>query len=319
MNFPAADTAIPIGLEEFAARLGEISRVHLDFNNVFCTTEVDGSNGSRVSVHVVRADGNGRPQIGLLVRSLCNAVIDYCIPRKRIERAHQHYVATGTTTRIAALQTEARRTFTDLALSGEGGELLLFALVEGLLKYPQVLSKMSLKTSARMHVHGMDGLYVSCRGAPPRLRLHFGESKLHRDMRTSINEGVASVREMLHDEGHIGSSRRDFYLLEAHGDLGDVALEEALTAFLDPADSRFMAPEVCAVLLTGYELDRYPIVKLGQPFPETLLEEATTALDVLGAAALLRQVDSFKIDVLCIPFPSVQEFRDAIALELGLR
>ncbi|WP_223252149.1 Hachiman antiphage defense system protein HamA [Paracoccus mutanolyticus] len=61
--------------------------------------------------------------------------------------------------------------FTDLKSSGEGGELLLYLLTERFLGLPQILCKMSLKTSA--HYHGADGV---CRvelmpGALPRADL----------------------------------------------------------------------------------------------------------------------------------------------------
>lgn len=70
---------------------------------------------------------------------------------------------------VAALHEEAKRSFTDLALTGEGGEMLLFLLAERLLKLPQILCKMDLKTDTRLHYHGADGVYADRKIAARKL------------------------------------------------------------------------------------------------------------------------------------------------------
>lgn len=228
--------------------------------NLFMTVLLVDADNRSIRLHILKADNNRRPQVGLLVRELCNMILDYCIPRKQMLDAIEHYSKTGSTQRILALGTEAQKLFTDISNSGEGGELLLFILTESVLGYPQVLSKMALKTSSNMHFHGLDGVYISCKGSPAVLRLHFGESKLHKSPSGSVKDATKSIADMLKDEGFLESARRDYYLLNTQADLGCRELEEALKGFLDPLDPRFLAPEVCAVLLSGHELKDYPVV-----------------------------------------------------------
>lgn len=306
--------------DAFATRLGEALRDQRTvLTNLFRTELLAHGTRRSIRLHVLKADNNGRPQVGTLVRTLCNAVLDYCIPRRQIRDAVQHYEKTRSTQRIIALRNEAQNLFTDISNTGEGGELLLFILTETVLNYPQALSKMALKTSGRMHVHGLDGIYISCNGSPPVIRLHFGESKLHKVPKDSVQAATASIAAMLTDEGFLDDARRDYYLLNTYVDLGSPELEESLRGFLDPLDSRFMAPEVCAVLLAGHELRNYPSVFQNGPLPRAVLTVGREMVDVLEASAAIHRIDSFHIDVFLVPFPNLQVFRGELLKELGLK
>lgn len=308
-------------LADFAERLAETTRrdQRVLLRNLFRTELLAEEARRSIRLHILKADHNGRPQVGLLVRELCNIIIDYCIPRKQVLQAYDHYKRTGSTQRIVALRTEAQNLFTDISNTGEGGELLLFILTESVLGYPQVLSKMALKTSSRMHIHGLDGVYISCKGAPAVLRLHFGESKLHKNPAGSVQEATFSIASMLMDEGFIGKARRDYYLLNTHADLGNQELEDALKGFLDPLDTRFLAPEVCAVLLAGHELKNYPVVQEDEPLPEKVLKTGNDLMKVLETSAAEKRIDSFHIDLFLVPFPDLAGFRDELLKELGLK
>ena len=96
--------------------------------------------------HILTLDGNGRPRVRDLARKLRHQIVNYCIPRSRIEAAVQHYQQTGSAERMSQLEEQARHLFTDIKKTGEGGEVLLYLLAEGLLGYPQLLCKMPLKT-----------------------------------------------------------------------------------------------------------------------------------------------------------------------------
>ncbi len=209
--------------------------------------------------------------------------------------------------------------FTDISNSGEGGELLLFILTESVLGYPQLLSKMALKTSSQMHFHGLDGVYISCKGSPPALKLHFGESKLHKSPAASVKEAIHSIADMLKDEGFMESTRRDYYLLNTQADLGCQDLEDALKGFLDPLDNRFLAPEICAVLLSGHELKDYPEVQNDETLPEKIGIKAKMLVKVLETSAKEKGINNFHIDLFLVPFPDIQAFRDQLLKELSLK
>jgi len=178
---------------------------------------------------------------------------------------------------------------------------------------------MALKTSAKMHFHGVDGVYISCKGNSSALRLHFGESKIHKSPAGSVKEAIKSIADMLRDEGFMESARRDYYLLNSHADLGSQDLEESLKGFLDPLDRRFLAPEVCAVLLSGHEIKDYPVVLSDEPLPENIANTARKLMKVLESSAKEKGIDSFRIDLFLVPFPDIGAFRDQLLKELGIK
>jgi hypothetical protein len=306
-------------ISEFAKKLAETTRDQRALlKNLFTSAILNESITRSIRLHVLKSDHNGRPQVGLLVRELCKTILDYCIPRKQILKAIEDFNNTRSTKKIVALRREAQTLFTDVSSSGEGGELLLFILTESVLGYPQVLSKMAIKTSSKMHFHGVDGVYLSCSGMPATLRLHFGESKLHKSAADSVKEATSSIASMLTDEGFLESARRDYYLLNTQADLGSDELEEALKGFLDPSDPRFLSPEVCAVLLAGHELAEYPSVLEDEPLPETVLKKANNLTKILEKKAREMNIHTFHIDLFLVPFPNIQVFRDLLLKELCL-
>ena len=82
-----------------------------------------------------------------------NAAADYAMPRAKVAEAKARDAKFNSTEAVAELVERAKRSFTDLATTGEGGELLLYLLAERFLKLPQILCKMDLKTDEKMHYH----------------------------------------------------------------------------------------------------------------------------------------------------------------------
>lgn len=309
-----------IALRGFADKLRFIVRnKQVLISNLFTSGVLHESSTRSIQLHLLKSDPNGRPQVGMLVRKMCCLIVDYCIPRKKIIEAIKYAKETGSSSRFIALEKEARAMFTSLETSGEGGELLLFMMTESILNYPQVISKMSIKTSPMMHFHGLDGVYISCLGKDSRLRLHFGESKLHNDLSKAVREAVKSIADMLKDEGFLRDSRRDYYLIDTQMDLGSIELEDSLKGFLDPEDERYHAPEVCAVLLAGHDLSDYPVVVDGAHIPKQILEQYASMIDVLERATAKHGITDFKIDLFVVPFPDVQTFRTEMLTELGIQ
>jgi Cap4 SAVED domain len=100
----------------------------------------------KVHCHRLAVDGNGRVQPNRLAEFMRAAVVDYAISRKRIAEAQERDQRFKSSEAVMALGEIAKRSFTDLAKTGEGGEMLLFLLAERFLKLPQILCKMDLKT-----------------------------------------------------------------------------------------------------------------------------------------------------------------------------
>lgn len=146
----------------------------------------------KVHCHCLSVDGNGRVQPHLLAEFMRNAVADYAISRSQLARAQARDAKFKSTAAVTALVEQARRSFTDLAKTGEGGEMLLFLLAQHFLKLPQILCKMDLKTDVKMHYHGADGVYAGVTD-DGILKLYWGESKIYKNSASAIQDCLASV------------------------------------------------------------------------------------------------------------------------------
>jgi len=219
------------------------------------------------------------------------------------------------------LREEANGLFTDLTNSGEGGELLLFVLAETVLGLPQLLCKMDLKTNVRMHIHGADGLHAGVDPDTGHLLLYWGESKLHEGAADAIRECFKSIAPMLKSTGETGQAKRDMQLLGRHADLADNSLTEALKTYLDPRHVHFNKLEFCGLCLVGFDSAAYPTApKISQQ--NAVVRVISAALPTWKGAIERRigaeELTTFAFHVICVPFPSVEDFRAKLLGHLGL-
>ncbi len=276
--------------------------------------------GTKVTAHChcLQLDGNGRPRIETLVEAVAEHVLDYAIPRSEYRAAREEADRTGSSQKVVRLHTKARKLFTDLVQSGEGGELLLFALGEKVLRLPQLICKMSLKTNTRMHVHGADGLHAGVDEKTGKLLLYWGESKIFGDVTSAVRDCLKSLAPLLQDHE---ASKRDLQLLQRHLDVDNDDLEDALKKFLNPDDPAFNSLEFRGLCLVGFDCDAYPAgpstVEL-----KTIVSAIVTALpkwkDHLAKRVAEEELDAFSMHFLFVPFPSADKFRELFREHLGL-
>ena len=120
---PVATTTDAIGqaLQELAR--GAPTDLYGLLHDVESHAVVDGTNVI-AHCHCIQLDAHGQPKTNHLVRAIAQQVIDYAIPRSEIAKAHDEFLKTKSTHAFSRLGDEARKLFTDLDSSGEGGELL---------------------------------------------------------------------------------------------------------------------------------------------------------------------------------------------------
>jgi len=279
---------------------------------------VDGTNVT-AHCHCLTLDGNGRPRIEDLVEAIAEHVLDYAIPRSEYRAARDEAARTGSSQKVVRLHTKARKLFTDLIQSGEGGELLLFALAEKLLELPQLICKMSLKTNTRMHIHGADGLHAGVDEVTGKLLLYWGESKIFDDVTSAVRECLKSLAPMLQDHE---ASKRDFQLLQRHLDIDNEDLENALKKFLNPDDPAFNSLEFRGLCLVGFDCDAYPRGPSKSEL-KAIVSAITSALPEWKQHVAKRvteeKIDAFSMHFLFVPFPSADQFRKLFRAHLGLR
>jgi hypothetical protein len=277
--------------------------------------QVDGTLAG-LQVHCVCSDGNQRVMVDELAEKLASIVLHYSIPRTRVKEAIDLVAATGNAEPLVRLDAEARSLFTHIANTGEGGEVLLYWLTEALLGYPQILCKMPLKTSPSMHVHGVDGVHATMDGN--RLAVYWGESKLYQSATSAMSAAMTGVSEFLLSSGASGDrADRDLLLLRDNANLAGPEVTEAVRAFFVPGSRLRQNLEFRAVCLVGFDHGDYPsqhdelveiLKKLGPQIEKWRLS--------LQSAVAKARIEGFVIEVFCVPFPDVVEFRKAFLRQL---
>lgn len=276
----------------------------------------------RIHCHCLSLDGNGRVQLRRLAQFMRNAATDYAIPRSKVAEAKTRDAKFNSTEAVAELVERAKRSFTDLATTGEGGEMLLYLLAERFLKLPQILCKMDLKTDEKMHYHGADGVYA---GITPEgvLKLYWGESKVYSTAGDAISACLESLAPYLLEHEHEGSEReRDLLLLSDKADLTDPALTTALRKYFDRSSPMSNRVRYCGVALVGFGVPFYP-GEGAKAIADEIAGAAKTALadwvDRVSKGITKNKLDSLDIEFFCVPLPSAQDFRNVFLEVMGLK
>lgn len=276
----------------------------------------------KIHCHCLTVDANGRVQPQRLVEFMRNAVVDYAIPRSRLAAAKARDDKYNSTEAVAELVERAKRSFTDLAKTGEGGEMLLFLLAERFLKLPQILCKMDLKTDTRLHYHGADGVYAGVT-SDGTLKLYWGESKIYKNASDAIRDCFASLAPFLIEPEHEEAEReRDLVLLSDKADLSDPALTDALRRYFDKSSVMSRRVQYCGVALVGFDAPFYP-KNDAKAFADEIVRASRTELSgwskAVGARLKSEKLDQMDIELFCIPLPSADGFRAAFLKAMGIR
>ena len=164
--------------------------------------------------YCLKVDANGTLRLKDLIDYLDTRIVDYAIPKKEIDEAKNDFNNTGSTRKIIQLKKKAENLFTDLNKTGEGGEILLYILTQDILKLPQLISKMSLKTSPKMHYHGADGIHFQYDSITGNLELYWAEAKMYQDLNAAMVSCFDSLKGFLLDpKGCKSTQERDIDLI----------------------------------------------------------------------------------------------------------
>lgn len=274
----------------------------------FCINGVN----AQVRMHHLKLDGNGLPMVKALANMLYEYIIDYCI-------SSRNRTAPLTNRQSAKLVKEARKLFRHPEISddspdktGEAGEMLLYFLMEAVLKAPQIVSKMELKTNHRDEVKGSDGIHAKFDKDVNMVDFFFGESKLYKSSSSAIAAAIDSV-----DQFHeIEMYQHEFSMVTKHFKYADDKTRDAITSLIvhgEPGAS----VRINHACLIGYDFKGF--TELNGSTPQELLNDFTNRFlqDGQRLTNLLQsRLDKFdkkhlRFDVFFVPFPSVVEFRNA--------
>ena len=277
--------------------------------------EADGAKVSGRFFYVTFRDS--KPTVDDLVTIAHARMVNFVMPRSRIEEVQSELQATpGVMDPWVLLSTEARdlfmRTDKETGRSGELGELLLYMLIEWVLKAPIVACKMYLKTSQQMPVHGVDGIHLGYE--TDKLIMHWGESKLHQTLASALDDISSSISKYLKDPSKYANEVR---IVRSNLNLGTLN-EEARQAIKNyfnpykPESNNLLESYAC---LAGFDSKLYEsVAHLDHDACEAAFRDAYEKR-VEGACKLITEkvkaagLDSFRFSYFLLPFPSVDEAR----------
>lgn len=305
-------------IEQFCELARGTSSSLLEFLPTYEDTVTIPETSTLVRTHFLAHDVNGVPAMESLAGAMANAVVDFCIPRLKIMQAHADYEETGSTAAIMNLQEQARNLFVKSESSGEGGELLLFLLLERVLERPQLISKMALKTNTQVHVHGSDGIHASL-AHDGVLDLYWGESKLYKSSSEAFKDCFESIAPYLKPDGE-SRRRQDLLLVRDHLNVTQTELLSFLLEYFDETNPKTLKVRWNGVCLVGFDLDNYPnIAALDESQKKALSKEVGRWHNTVGKRVEEFEIVSVNIDLFCIPMPSVADLRARVLKRMGVK
>lgn len=266
-----------------------------------------------VRLHYLKFDGNGLPMVKPLANILYSYIINYCLSARQRND-------TLTPQQATCLTKDARKLFRHPTITddspdktGEAGELLLYFLMEAVLKTPQVIAKMELKTNRKDEVKGSDGMHARWNEEDGVIDFFFGESKLYQSSSDAISKAIESIDEFHENKMY----RHEFTMITNHFKYADEKTRDAITEMIvhgEPGNG----VRVNHACLIGYDFKAYKSLPPELSKNEMTVEFCEKFLDDSGRLVKLLQkgFDKFdkkhlKFDVFFIPFPSVEAFRNA--------
>lgn len=271
--------------------------------------------GNPVAFYYMRMQ-NGRPRLRDLLDRLLNLIIPYCLPRELKVKPDG--------TNAFARWKEARDLFNAPSVparSGEFGELMVFFLTEGVLGAPQILTKMSLKTTPDENVKGSDGVYLGL--FEGKLAFFYGESKVHRAVRSAIDDALESVNRFHTEAIRDTKTRHEFEigLVKNHLDVPPGQLRETVLDLLDPwraAKDEYECVNICFIGYDWAELAK-TITETSKEWNEALHDLADQILNRLeDRFASSPDLKKFHWHFFFLPFESVDAARTEFLKGLGV-
>lgn len=269
---------------------------------------------STVRCHFLRSDPLGNPRLKTLAQQLAQQIIYYCIPRTEIEKVRA-LPFDRQIPEITRLANDAARLFTQTQLkTGEGAEALLYALLEKGLRIPQVLSKMSLKTSTEMQYHGADGVHAKLLDNGD-LAVYWGEAKLYESVAQAMTDCMDSIAPYLSGTAH----EQDVFLIRHYADTGNAEVTARLLEYFNDNSILSANVEMRGACLIGFVHEDYPSLPRDEAAVKEQIDAALAAW-VRSTKTRLenRSLTKHNIEVFFFPMPSVQDFRQAVKAELRI-
>jgi hypothetical protein len=261
-----------------------------------------------IRLHHLKTDGNGRPMVKALAETLYTYIVNYCIAAKNRD-------GSLTARQYTKLTKDARGLFrhpsTDESddKTGEAGEALLFFLTEAVLKAPQLVAKMELKTNHADEVKGSDGIHAKWNEEDKIIEIYFGESKLYQNVNSAIKSALKSIGDFHKNEMY----KHEFSMVTKHFKYADEEVKKEVSNLLrggEPGES-VRLNHACLIGFDWGEYKKISPLVLRKVIKEKLLEDGTAIVEKINQGFSEFEHKYLSFEIFILPFPSVSEFRNA--------
>jgi hypothetical protein len=261
----------------------------------------------------------GQPTVDEFVKLLYDHVPYFCLTRKDRQKYIDEWKKTGELFHMQDMFDKARKLLIRSKESGktvgEPGEVILFMLLEGMLKVPQMCCKMALKTSEEMPVHGSDAIHMDFDPATKKLVLYWGESKLYGQFSDALDDICTSIQGFVTAEGGKKPRDRDVDILCDHMNVPDGDAKDAILRYFDPyTDESNDLREVFACFV-GFDFAYFKKLagldktKAEAEFQKQYLDRIQTACALFEKKINSNKMHTLNFHFFLIPFPCVEALR----------
>ena len=272
---------------------------------------------SKYYCYCLKIDANGNLRLNDLIDFIDDKLVEYAIPKKEIAEANKYFEETRSPLKFSTLKRKAKGLFTKLEKTGEGGEILLYIFIQEFLKIPQLISKMSLKTSNQLHYNGADGIHVKYNKNTDCLELYWAEAKMYEDLNSAILSCFDSLKGFLLDSQSQNSTQeRDIQLITSNIQemVNDPELEDILVKYFDKDNDLSNKVVYKGICFVGFDYNQYPkegdVSKTTEDIKNAIIKDSEEWCSKLNKNIKKHiNLDTKEIHIFLMPFRSVSDFR----------
>lgn len=275
---------------------------------------------------------NREPNQEIFVDYIFRKIDRYCIPRKVLSKAKKKYAETEDESVLTDLHDQAIKLFVFSnskrgAHLGEPAELIAFIILEAFLDAPQIASKMYMKTSTSMPIHGADAIHMRYHKDTDCLDLIWGEAKLYDDLNNGLSKAVESIKNFISVDAKTGDKpqNRDIEILKDNPDVDDEAMQQAICDYFDPYSDKAGNVQHIYTCLVGYDESLYENLvgatdeEIEEYFRNKYIEKAVKTYNSFSNRVTNAGLSEMQFILILLPFKDINKLRDDFKLKLRVK
>lgn len=268
------------------------------------------------------------PRLGELLDQIALYICNFALNRIEISQAHDA-IKNAPPQEVMLAYNALRNSAADLFIkaqkstnrNGECGELILYLLTEWILEAPQLLAKMSFKTTASMPVHSSDGIHIKFDQATGKLIFFWGEAKIHKKISSGLSEAMESISGTLKH----AKLKEDINLVRRFIDTTGLSesAQSKIVEYLDPLSDSYNDKLYGSTCLIGFDFAAFGKLKnvsaadIESFFVSQLSTEVGKAISTLEKLLSANGISHHQMEVFFLPVESVSKLRDDWQNKIG--